>query len=125
MDYSALEEDFKGSSKVGPYISPDLDVDIVSVNVNKDIDRVDSWDDATIWQSLSRKLKAKTHIDGVHDDIGVACSDENPLVTSEVVSVESGGEVIAGQLDLVVSWIDFKNDVLSVLRDRDVVLFEV
>ena len=39
----ALEEDFESTGEVRPDVSPDLDVDIVAIDINEDINSADCW----------------------------------------------------------------------------------
>ena len=90
LDDGALEENLEGSGKVGPNVAPDLDVDVVTVDIDKDVDRVDSGDNLAIRQSLGGKGETHANVDGIHLDLEMTFSNKDPFVSMECVAIEVG-----------------------------------
>ena len=111
----ALEKDLESTGEVRPDVSPDLDVDIVAIDVNDDINGADCWHNLAIGRRLRRERETHTNVDGVHDDFGMASSNEDPRVCTERVRVEVGRQVVHVQSHRVVSRIHCKNHVRCVL----------
>ena len=107
----ALEEDLEGTGEIRPDVTPDLDVNVVTVDVNKDIDSADRWDDFAVRSSLGTKFETHANVDGVHIDLGVASGDEDPFVSTERVCVEFGCKIFHIQCDCVLGFINCKDDV--------------
>lgn len=71
IDNRALEEDCEDVSKVTEPISTDVDLDVVSINVNNDIYSINHHQLAAIGSDLSFELQAKSNFDFVHVNFDV------------------------------------------------------
>ncbi len=115
LNDSALEEDFKSGSEISPDVTPDLDINVVAVNIDKDVDGIHGGYDTAICKGLGLEGKTKSDVDGFHLHLGVALGDKDPRVSSERIRVEVGAQVVAGKLDGVVGDIDIKDDISGIL----------
>lgn len=125
LNDGALEEDFESGSEISPDVTPDLDVNVVAVDVDKDVNGVHSGDNAAISKGLGLERKTKSDVDGVHLHLGMALGDKDPRVSTERVRVEVGAQVVAGKFNGVVGDINIKDDISGVLRYRDMVAVQV
>lgn len=125
INNGTLEEDLEGASEVGPDVTRDLDVDVIFIDIDGDIDSLDSRDDTSISEGLSLKLEAEANVDSVHVDFEVPCGNEDPRVAAERVSVELGAKLVGLENEGVVLNVLLKDDVRCTLLNRDVVSVQV
>ena len=121
----ALEEDFESSGEVRPDVAPDLDVDVVAIDIDEDIDSADSRHNFALRCGLCREGEAQANVDSVHNDVGVTLGNKDPRVGAEVVRVEGGGEVIHGQSKRIICGIGGEAHIRGVLLHANVVVVQV
>lgn len=83
------EENFECWSEIGPNVSPDLNINIKSVDICSYINSVYFWNDSAVRKSLSLKLETKPYLNCFDDNITVALCSEWPTLISEFVVVEN------------------------------------
>ena len=92
-NHGALEENLKEASEISQNISVKVDVDITPVNIHVDLDSVDKRNITTISKRLLAEANTGCDLDLLEVDLNAAFSDQEQLLVSEVIAVESAFKV--------------------------------
>lgn len=114
VDHGPLEENGEDISKVTKPVSTDVNLDVVSININDDIYSINHHELTAIRSNLSFELKTKPNLNLVH--VYLDCSggnDKRGNLVSEIAASKRCGELVAGQGNGVVSYIRSEINVVN------------
>jgi hypothetical protein len=125
IDNCTNEKYFKSGGEVRPDVTPDLDVNIPSVNVSGHIYTVDSGDVSSVSKSFDTELETEANLNSVDDDIKMTLCDKRPLFVSERVVVKDTGESVTAHNNCVLTTIRVDQDIVRTFVQNERVTLHV
>ena len=125
VEDASLEEGQENRGHVCPDVTVNVEFEVVSVDIDNNVDSLYGWHDASIRQGLGCEGNAKSKSDLVKVDLSEPSSNENELLGTEILGDELASNIAAGQNEGVLGGVNGKLHVLGVGVDDEGVLPDV
>jgi len=83
ISHWSLEEDLEPASELSPDVSMDVDVEVLSIDIDHNVDSFKSWHNCAIGKSFCSENESKSEVDVIEVYFDAASCHENPFLGSE------------------------------------------